>query len=169
MAVESRPSAELGFGEGHRLSGLLWTFLFCKSRGELGGQDRVGVPPRGLDLVTAQEESLISEERVGQQSLVGIGRCLTEVIVVVEIHGGRRHFHGTARPLHAEREPDRFLGLQAQRENVGANLANGAVAQQSPIFLVAHLWRAIEELHGWRMELHLHLGESLLHSLAVAQ
>jgi hypothetical protein len=68
-----------------------------------------------------------------------------------------------------EAPEDALLGLDGQREHVGANEAELVVADEAPQLVVVDPLGAVEELDRRHPKLHLHLREALREALAVAQ
>src|SRR5690606_426939 len=94
-----------------------------------GCQHVVDVAPARLHLVRAQKQGRVADQGIEQQALIGGRRLGSEVLLVVEVEGGRCHHHGAARLLHAEGQVDGLVGLDADGEHVWADLAELPIAQ----------------------------------------
>src|SRR5438128_1725549 len=116
-------------------------------------QDGVDDLPRLLDLVAADEEGLVADERVEQQPFVGLRRLLEEGGAVEEVHRDRPHLELLARDLGAEAQGDALVGLDAQDE--GVRRQPGGLA-------------LLERQVRWAVELHRNLGDALRQALARA-
>ena len=84
--------------------------------------------PSWLDAVAVGEEGLVAEHGVEQQALVAVGGGLAEGGLVVEVHVDRADGHlRRGGHLGAEAQRDALVGLDADGEQVGLDVAAGAV------------------------------------------
>ena len=94
---------------------------------------QVGVddPPGLLDLVGPDEQGGVTHHGVVDEALVAVGGLLAgEGLGVVEVHGHRAEVELLAGDLGPELEADPLVGLDAQDQGVGPEVATGALVEQ---------------------------------------
>src|SRR3954469_17226511 len=92
-------------------------------------QHRVDDPPRAADLVGADEERGVADERVEDDPLVGVDRLLLEALVG-EVHRRLLHPEGVAGNLGAEAQREPLVRLHPDDQGVGLQVLVGAREQR---------------------------------------